>query len=140
MAHLTRWAGKISIMADESIRCSADALRMSEARACDSVSVKVGKAGGLQRGHAVGVIAAAAGLRCYGGSALESSIGTAASAHLFAALPELSLGCELVGPLLLSDDLTDRSLSYRDGQLQIPVGPGLGVTIDPEKIRAYQRR
>jgi muconate cycloisomerase len=58
----------------------------------------------------VASIATHCGLRCYGGTAIETSIGTAAAAHVFAAVPELEMGCELIGPLLLQDDLTVTSV------------------------------
>jgi hypothetical protein len=35
---------------------------------------------------------------------LESRVGTAASAQLFATLPTLKWGCQLFDPLLLKDD------------------------------------
>jgi L-alanine-DL-glutamate epimerase-like enolase superfamily enzyme len=103
------------------------------------VAVKVAKAGGLVRGMTVGGICAAAGLRCYGGTALESSLGTAASAHLFSVLPDLSMGCELVGPLLLTDDVVTTPLRYEDGELVVPTGPGLGVEIDWAKVEEHRR-
>jgi muconate cycloisomerase len=40
----------------------------------------------------------------FGGTMLESSVGTAASAQLFATLPTLKWGCQLFDPLLLKDD------------------------------------
>jgi muconate cycloisomerase len=140
MRQLTERATRISIMADESVCTPADALRAAAQRCCDAVAIKPTKAGGLLRGHTVGQIAATAGMRCYGGTALESSIGTAAAAHLFAALPELSLDCELVGPLLLVDDLVKEPIRYEHGSVIVPSGPGLGVELDWAKVDEYQRR
>jgi muconate/chloromuconate cycloisomerase len=139
LAHLTARATTISIMADEAICRPLDALRVAPTGACDAVAVKVAKAGGLVRGMTVGGICAAAGLRCYGGTALESSLGTAASAHLFSVLPDLSMGCELVGPLLLTDDVVTTPLRYEDGELVVPTGRGLGVEIDWAKVEEHRR-
>jgi muconate/chloromuconate cycloisomerase len=139
LRQLTERATRISIMADESVCTPADALRAVGQRCCDAVAIKPTKAGGMLHGYTVGQIAATAGLRCYGGTALESSIGTAASAHLFAALPELSLDCELVGPLLLADDLVKDPVRYEHGSVIVPSGPGLGVELDWDKVREYER-
>jgi muconate cycloisomerase len=139
MAELVRRSNHISVMADEAVCRPADALRAVKARACDSVAIKVGKAGGLLRGSAVAAITTAAGMGCYGGSSLESSIGTAAAAHLFASLPALTEGCELVGPQLLVDDIVVTPIEYHDGSVMIPKGPGLGVELDWDKVRAYSR-
>ena len=139
LAHLTARLTRMSLIADESVCTPIDALRATRTRICDGVAVKVAKAGGLLRGYAVGQISAAAGLGCYGGTALESPVGTAASAHLFAALPQLRLDCELVGPLLLADELLVEPLEYDDGDLVVPGGPGLGIEIDWDKIAEYRR-
>jgi Enolase C-terminal domain-like/Catechol dioxygenase N terminus len=140
MAELRRRATTMWIVADESVSRPGDALAAVSARACDAVAVKPGKAGGLTRAAQVAAVTTAAGLACYGGSALETSIGTAAAAHLFAALPELALGCELAGPLLLADDLVTNPVRYADGNLQVPQGPGLGVTVNWDNVDRYARR
>ncbi|MYH73064.1 MAG: chloromuconate cycloisomerase [Acidimicrobiia bacterium] len=139
LAHLTSRATRISLIADESVCTPSDALRATRTRTCDGVAVKVAKAGGLLRGLTVGQIAAAAGLGCYGGTALESPIGTAASAHLFAALPQLDLGTELVGPLLLAEEILVEPLEYENGDLVVPQGPGLGIEVDWDKVAEFQR-
>lgn len=139
MAALVERATTARIMADESVCRPVEALRAAHARSCDAVSVKAGKAGGLRPAMAVAAIATAAGMDCYGGTALETSVGTAAAAHLFASLPRLPLGCELVGPLLLADDIVTEPLRYADGALRLPPGPGLGVEVDPEKVARYAR-
>lgn len=54
-------------------------------------------------------------------------------------LPELTLGCELVGPLVLTDDLVTEPVRYEPGDIVVPTGPGLGVEVDWAKIREYRR-
>lgn len=80
-------------------------------------------------------IAQNAGILCYGGTMLETSVGTAALAALYAAVPDLSWGSELFGPLRLDGDTTTSHLLVRDGCLELPTGPGLGVTLDEDRIR-----
>lgn len=140
MADLVRRAVRVTVMADESVCTPSDALRAAASHACEAVAVKTGKAGGLERARDVAAICRQAGLGVYGGTALESSIGTAAALQLFAALPQVSVGTELVGPLLLADDLTVRPLRYADGDVLLPDGPGLGVEVDWDKVDKYTRR
>jgi L-alanine-DL-glutamate epimerase-like enolase superfamily enzyme len=52
----------------------------------------------------------------------ESTIGSAAIAHL---LPELDY-VDMDGPLLLKEDV-GTGLTFRNGRVDIPTGPGLGV-------------
>ena len=68
-----------------------------------TTAMKVLKSGGLIRTQKTATIAEAAGLRCYEGTSLETSVGTKASLHLFSAVPNLAERYELIGPLLLAD-------------------------------------
>jgi muconate/chloromuconate cycloisomerase len=139
MVELGRRTTRIRLLADESVGRPADALAVTRRRVCDAVAVKPGKAGGLRRAAEVAAITDAAGMSCYGGTALESSIGTAASAQLFASIAQLEMGCELVGPLLLADDLVVNPLRYQDGNLYLPDGPGLGIEVDWDRVARYAR-
>jgi hypothetical protein len=60
------------------------------------------------------MIADAVGIGLYGGTMLEGTVGTAASAHLFATFPALQWGTELFGPLLLTEDIVTSPLTYAD--------------------------
>jgi muconate/chloromuconate cycloisomerase len=139
LAELRGRATRIDVMADESVCVPSDALKAVRARACDSVSVKPGKAGGLRAAALVASIIDVAAIGCFGGTALEGPVGTAASAHLFATLPQLRFGCELVGPLLLSDSVITEPLRYEAGHLHVPTGPGIGVGLDHEQVSRYRR-
>lgn len=45
-----------------------------------------------------------------------------------------------MGPLLLADDLVCEPLEYDDGYLRVPDGPGLGITVDWDRVDKYTRR
>ena len=129
----------VPIMADESMHSVQDALAFAKRRAAHVFSLKTHKSGGLTRTNKTAVVAEAAGIRCYGGTTLETSVGTAASLHLYCTLPNLSEGCELFGPLLLADDIVEDPVEYRDFRVWVPRGPGLGVSLDEEKVSHYRR-
>lgn len=130
----------IAIMADESLRTPADALRLANAHAVDVLALKVAKSGGLSTVRRIAAIAEAAGLDCYGGTTIETSLGTAASAHLFCATAAIGAGTELFGPLLLDDDIAAEPVTYKAGELLLNDGPGFGITIDEDKVAKYERR
>jgi len=48
-------------------------------------------------------------------------------------------GCEHFGPQILTDDLVTEPLRFSDFHVHLPAGPGIGVTLDPEKLRRYAR-
>ena len=66
-------------------------------------------------------------------------IGTAANLQCCSTIP-LAGGTELFMPLLLADDIVEEPLVYRDFSVVVPSGPGLGVTIDEDKMRHYARK
>ena len=129
----------IPLMADEALYGPRSAMRLANAAAAGVFAVKIAQSGGLFAAAEVAAIGAAAGVGLYGGTMLEGGIGTAASAHVFATLPDLAWGTELFGPLLLTEELLAEPLDYRDFSLGVPAGPGLGVMLDTDKIRFFSR-
>jgi len=129
----------IPVMADESLRTPADALRLATMRAADVYALKTTKSGGLRATRAIAEIAAAAAIPCHGGTSIESPVGTAASLHLACATPAYTWGSELFGPLLMREELLTTPLRYADGHLHLPDGPGLGIDLDPDAVTAFRR-
>ena len=129
----------VAIMADEALHGPDDALALARADAADVFAVKITQSGGLLPALEVATVARLAGVGLYGGTMLEGGIGTAATAHVCSTFAELAWGTELFGPLLLTQEVLREPLVYRDFMLQVPTGPGLGVEIDTDKLRAMQR-
>jgi muconate cycloisomerase len=138
MARLSARHG-IPLMADESLHGPRDAFRIAASAGARVFAVKIAQSGGLRAGHDVAVIAEASGIGLYGGTMLEAGIGTAAAAHLFATFPKLVWGTELFGPLLLTEEILAEPLNYADFSLNVPTGPGLGITLDEDKVVRFRR-
>jgi muconate/chloromuconate cycloisomerase len=141
VAAMARLAARfdVAIMADESLGPPADALNLVQHAAADVFALKLTKAGGPLATMKTAAIAEAAGIPCYGGCMLETSVGTAAYLHTFVAIHGIRAGCELFGPLLLKDDLVTQPLRYHDGAIHLHDGAGFGVEIDPSKLAFYRR-
>ena len=129
----------IAVMADEILRGAEDAFRVAAAAGADVFSVKLAQSGGVGPAAKVAAIAEAAGIGIYGGTMIETGVGTAAAAQLFATLPRLDWGTELFGPLLFTDDFLTTPLRYEEFALVVPDGPGIGVDIDPDRLDALRR-
>ena len=91
------------------------------------------------RTRKVAAIAEAADIGWYGGTMLETSLGSAASAHVFATLGSAHHGCELFGPQLLVDDIVESQMPIVDFELQLPDGPGFGVEISLAQLERFDR-
>lgn len=127
------------IMADESVCTPQDAMALARDQASQVFSLKVAKHGGLLRTLQVAAVAEAADIGWYGGTMLETSIGSAASAHVFATLGDQHHGCELFGPQLLVDDIVTERMPIVDFELQLPDGPGFGVEVDLGQLERFDR-
>lgn len=138
LALLSRQAG-IPMMADEALHGTADAFSLASQRAARVFAIKIAQSGGLQGAAAVAAIAQAAGIDLYGGTMLEGAVGTMASAQLFSTFGPMKWGTELFGPLLLTEEILIEPLRYADFQLHLPNGPGLGITLDWDRIERLRR-
>lgn len=134
-----REASTMPILADESVFSARDVNDIYKYNSADMLSLKIFKHGGLIRTDQIAQIAAAKGIACYAGTFLESSIGTAAFMQLLAAQENISGGNELVGPIWLADDIVENPVQYKDNQVWVNHSPGLGVTLDQDKLSHYQR-
>ncbi len=126
------------IMADESVFDAKTALLGAQIRMADVFSLKVMKSGGIRRALEVASIARAAGIEVYGGCMFETGLAHAAGTHLMAAVPDLRLQCEFyMATYYVQDDILLEPFPVRQGRVLVPDGPGLGVSVDPEKLAHY---
>lgn len=134
-----RAATGMAVMADEAAGSPQEMLAIAAAGAADVVALKLGKSAGPLGCTKVAAVAEAAGLPMYGGCMLDTALGTAAAAHVFAAIPVISWGCELFGPLLLTEPVTETPLGFGDFRLRVPDGPGWGVRPDAAQLAKLRR-
>jgi muconate cycloisomerase len=90
---------------------------------------------GLRRAKALFDFAHGLGLRALHGTTQELSIGTAAAAHVCAAVERVDMPCDPAGPLLYTEDCTRERVRYEGASLLVPDGPGLGVEVDEDHLR-----
>ena len=138
MAEIAR-AVTVPVMADESCCSTHDALAIARRGGVAILALKLTKSAGILNTMAIARIAEAAGLGCYVGCMIETSLGTAAYLHVALAAAPVTWGCELFGPLLLKADVTRDPVQYSDGAILALDGPGLGVEIDEARLKEWSR-
>jgi muconate cycloisomerase len=139
LKNLTATLAPALVMADETVCTPQDAMGLARQNACHVFSLKVAKHGGLLQTRKVAAIAEAADIDWYGGTMLETSLGSAASAHVFSTLGASHHGCELFGPQLLVDDIVEARMPIKDCELQLPDGPGFGVEVSLSQLQRFDR-
>ena len=129
---------KMPIMADESLWGPADALRLIKSDAVDIMNVYVSEAGGLSKAMLIAGLCDIAGIGFCIGSMPELGIGTAAAIHLGVAAPQINHPCDLVGSTYFKDDIIEEKIPFNDGYVYSIDSPGLGVSLDWNKINRYR--
>jgi L-alanine-DL-glutamate epimerase-like enolase superfamily enzyme len=140
MARVRREANAVGlpVMADESVLDHASLIRIIKADAADIVKVKIMKQGGFINTRRMIATAEAAGIRCVVGHGFGLGVNTMAEIMLAATSTNVIDGLECVGPLKTADDIVTRRIDLSRGSLALPGGPGLGVTLDDEKVAKYR--
>ena len=101
--------------------------------------------GGLRRSVELARICATFGLGLSMHSNSHLGISLAAMTQLAAATPELTYACDTHWPWKRAgeDVIEPGALSFRDGSVAVPTGPGLGVELDRDALarlaEQYQR-
>ena len=93
--------------------------------------------GGLRQAHKAGQVLETFQLGASVHSSGELGVQLATMLHLGAALPNLSFAADAHYHHLTDDVIKGGKLAYRDGFIDLPKGPGLGVELDPDKVAEY---
>jgi glucarate dehydratase len=92
--------------------------------------------GGFAGCQALGPVCTAAGWSMSQHSNSHAGVTMAAMIHLAASIPELTMASDTHYPWLIetADIIEGPKLIIRDGKMNVPAGPGLGVTLDQDKL------
>ena len=128
---------KTRIALNESVTDPASVIEIIKLGAADFVLPDTHIAGGIQPCVDIGRICAAAGLPCIMHCGHDLGPKTAAMVHVAAAGSAYSLpnDCTYYG---LEDDVLTERLEIVEGKIRVPDRPGLGITIDSEKLERFR--
>jgi len=93
--------------------------------------------GGIHRAKLAGQICEALGVDAGMHSGAEFGISQAAMLHLAASTANLTLAADSHYHHLSDDIIEGGKMQYRNGTMKVPSGPGLGVTLDRDKLAQY---
>ena len=129
-------ASRVPIGADEGIHGLSDIERHAAQQAAHGVSLKTIKLGGLSGVMEAGRICERSEMKVnLAGKVADSSIASAAIAHLATALPRIEWGVSVTNQYL-SEDVTAAPLRVRRGHVAPAEAPGLGIEVDETRVGA----
>ena len=133
-----RREGGIPVMADETISDHASLIAVIKADAADFVKFGIKQAGGFLRAANMLATAEAAGIPVVMGHGFGLDPSTLAEIMLAASSRNVLPGLECVGPLKVKDTVATTRLDISSGSLPLPGGPGLGISLDDNKLEQYR--
>jgi len=126
------------ICLDESILGLADAVAAVELGSCRILNIKQGRVGGLVESVRIADYAAAHGVGVWSGGMDETGIGRAVNIHLQTADGFTIPGDTSETANYFAEDIADPPVVLdAEGFIAIPPGPGLGISVDPERLAKY---
>lgn len=125
---------KLDIPVSEHVGDARHAVALWEARAADIINIANSSHGGMRESLKVFAVAETLGLRTILSTTQETSLGTAAEAHVGASVVSIHYPTVAIGPKLYTEDPALNKIQYANGYMLIPDGPGLGVDIDWDKV------
>jgi muconate cycloisomerase len=126
----------VPVALDESLRHPSDLATFIQLDAIDIAIAKVQRNAGLALSRRLCAMAEDAGVRLMGSGLTDSDIGLAASLHLFAAFG-IDTPVDLNGRQFIESAYTgEQTVEIAGGVAAVPTGPGLGVDVDEDAVRA----
>jgi o-succinylbenzoate synthase len=125
------------ICLDESIHTVRSAAEAIAIGACRIINIKPGRVGGHAESVRLHDEAASHGIPVWHGGMLESGIGRAHNIHL-STLPNFTLPGDIAASRrYYVPDLIEPGIDIgADGTIAVPQGPGIGVNVDADRVRA----
>jgi O-succinylbenzoate synthase len=126
------------ICLDESVITPRHARYALEMKACKIINIKAGRVGGLSQAVAIHDLCLERGVPVWCGGMLETGIGRASNLAL-ASLPGFILPGDIsASNRYYAEDITGEVFSLNpDSTIDVPSGPGLGVTVDPVAMKKF---
>ncbi len=134
----------LSLAAGEAVDSRASAKELINRRAMDIIQPDVSLCGGIAEALFIAELASLSGIRCiphcWGGAIL-----IAATVHLLSLLPDPHWGFSTDTPMLELDqsenpwrtEIVAEPLEMRDGFVNVPTKPGLGIEVDETVVKRY---
>ena len=129
----------IPIGVDEGLRTAEDLVQVLSTSAADAVVAKVQRSAGLWRSRQLCELAESAGLVLAASGLSESDVGFAAGLHLCSRFGITGV-VDLNGREFLESPFVGRTVELDGGVARVPTAPGLGIEVDPDKVRSLSRQ
>jgi L-Ala-D/L-Glu epimerase len=133
-----RRAARIPVAANQAAWLEFDVLQIIRERAADVILTCPHQLHGLLAFAKVAALCEFAGLPIVKHSFGDLGVTTFAAAHVLSTLPNATLANQTHYNLLEDDVIVGGPPVFERGALRLPEGPGIGVTLDAERVALYE--
>lgn len=126
--------GALPILMDEGVVSSVELVEFIRLGLLDGVAMKPARTAGLWDARRQVEILQEAGLLFLGSGITDPDVALAAALQLYCAYG-LKFPAALNAPQFLSGSYLRKPLVVKNGEIDFPAGPGLGVEVDEERVR-----
>ena len=131
--------GALPILMDEGVVSPVELAEFIRLKMIDGVAMKHSRCGGLVSARAQIELVEKSGLMWLGSGLADPDVSLAAALGIFAAYG-LSKPAALNGPQFLTESVLKTPLVVKNGAMEVPKGPGLGIEVDEQKVRELVKR
>ena len=128
----------VPIMADECITDYRSLLEVIKHEAADIVKLKILKQGSVFKVREMISMLEEVGMEIVVGHGFGLTPMTIAEIHLASTSKNVLSAIESVGPYKMVDDIVNLPIEIDSGKIAVPNSPGLGVSIDMDKIEKFR--
>jgi L-alanine-DL-glutamate epimerase-like enolase superfamily enzyme len=132
-----RAAVKVPISVDQGVWLDQHLIQAIRLGAGDVLTTNPHKLGGMFVMKKVAAAAGMAGMTVCKHSFPELGVALAAGLQVLATLPNMTEGNQNYLRLLSDDVIVGGLMKVENGTVRVPVKPGLGVELDPDKVEKY---
>ncbi len=125
--------GALPVLMDEGVVSPVELREFIRLKMLNGVAMKPSRCGGLMSAKAQIEMCEQHGLMWVGSGLTDPDVSLAATLQLYSAFG-LQTAAALNGPQFVTETLLTEPLEVKDGAMAVPSGPGLGVSIDEDKL------
>lgn len=127
----------VPLCIDQGAQTNPLAFRAITRRLADVICLDVHRMGGVLPLREMSAMAAEANIEVCRHAGPEYGISSTAHLHVLSTIPNLTLGNQTYGTMIVDDVVQEPTRDFRDGTLSVPDRPGIGVTLDQDKVARY---
>jgi len=128
---------QVPLCIDQGVDTNHLAFEAIRRRLADVICSDIHRVGGLFAFRELAAMANLAGMRVCRHAGPEFGVSGAAHLNLLATIPNLTLGNQTYATTIADDIVEEPMGDFIDGALAVPDRPGIGVTLNPDKVAKY---